>query len=471
VIHDLRIHAAGEPGPTSGEFVLYWMQGVAMRTRDNPALEFAAEQANRLRVPLLVYQGLRPDYPWASDRLHTFILESAADLTREFAERGIQYAFYLDRREATGTGTSERQRSPLVSLAARAALVVTEFFPTFLIPRQTRALRAKVATPVIAVDAGTVVPLRYHRREHATAASFRSRLLAALPEFLRLSPAVEPVVRRTIELPFKPVDLVAGTVPRLVAECAIDHTVPPSRSFRGGTAAAQERLERFLKEGLPHYDRRHDPNAGVTSGLSPYLHFGCIAPREILLRAREAGPAAQVSRFQDELLTWRELAYNFVYHNRRHRTVEAIPAWARGELAAHEADPRPALYELSTLESAQTADELWNAAQRAYLVDGWMHNYLRMLWGKAVLSWTRTAAECLTVLEHLNNKYALDGRDPNSYAGIHWIFGKFDRPFYRRPIYGTVRYQSLKAAKNKFDVAAYIGRYPPGSETLVSHGT
>ena len=471
MIHDLRIHAAGEPGPTRGEFVLYWMQGVAMRTRDNPALEFAAAQANRLRVPLLVYQGLRPDYPWASDRLHTFVLESAADLTREFAERGIQYAFYLDRREATRTEESGRQPSPLVSLAARAALVVTEFFPTFLMPRQTRALRAKVATPVIAVDAGTVVPLRYHQREHATPASFRSRQMAALPEFLHLSPALEPVVRGTIELPFEPVHPNAGNVPRLVAECAIDHTVPPSRSFRGGAAAAQERLERFLKEGLPHYDRRNDPNAGVTSELSPYLHFGCIAPREILLRAGEAGPAAQVSRFQDELLTWRELAYNFVFHNRRHRTVDAIPAWAREELAAHEADPRPALYELSTLESAQTADELWNAAQRAYLVDGWMHNYLRMLWGKAVLSWTRNAAECLTILEHLNNKYALDGRDPNSYAGIHWIFGKFDRPFYRRPIYGTVRYQSLKAAKNKFDVSAFIGRFPPGSAMLVSHGT
>jgi photolyase PhrII len=441
------------------------MQGVAMRTHDNPALDFAAEQANRLRLPLLVYQGLRADYPWASDRIHTFILESAADLATEFERCGTQYGFYLDRRERAGTGGTGRERSPLVQLAGRAALVVTEFFPTFLMPRQTRALRSKVAAPVVAVDAGTIVPVRYHEREHATAAAFRPRILAALPRFLRRSEPVEPTVRRTIELPFEPVRL--DDIPRLVAGCDIDHSVAPSRSFRGGTGAARHRLEAFLRDGLPQYDRRNDPNAGVTSGLSPYLHFGCIASQEILLGAREAGPADQAARFQDELVTWRELAYNFVYYNRRHRTVEAVPAWARAELAAHEADPRPALYDLPTLEGARTGDDLWNAAQRAYLVDGWMHNYLRMLWGKAVLGWTANAAECLAVLEQLNNKYALDGRDPCSYAGIHWIFGKFDRPFYRRPIYGTVRYQSLKAAKDKFDVEAYIRRYPPELATTV----
>jgi deoxyribodipyrimidine photo-lyase len=182
----------------------------------------------------------------------------------------------------------------------------------------------------------------------------------------------------------------------------------------------------------------------------------------VLVAAREAGPAAQFAKFQDELVTWRELSFNFVQWNPRHRTVEAIPAWAREELRRGEADPRPVLYDEATLEQGRTGDELWNAAQRAYLRDGWMHNALRMLWGKAVLQWTPNAAAALRILEHLNNKYALDGRDPNSYSGIQWIFGKFDRPFYRRPIYGTVRYQSLKAAGNKFDVPAYVRRYTSG---------
>jgi photolyase PhrII len=436
------------------------MQGVAMRARHNPALDFAVEQANRLALPLLVYQGLRPDYPWASDRLHTFILESVADLYQEFEQRGIQYAFYLDRRKRTDRATT-RQRSPLVRLASRAALVVTDYFPTFLMPRQTRGLRGKVDTPVVAVDSSTIVPLRYHEKEYISAAAFRPRVIAALDRYLHLSRTPDLRVRRPVELPFDPVRPTAATIAGFAAACEIDHSVPPARDIRGGAARAQARLARFLDHGLPRYDQRSDPTADATSRLSPYLHFGCISAVEILLRAREAGPAAQVAKFQDELVTWRELAHNFVFFNRRHRTIDAIPAWARAELQAHEADPRPALYDDATLERAGTGDELWNAAQRAYLVDGWMPNSLRMLWGKAVLGWTPNAAQCLRILEHLNNKYALDGRDPNSYAGIHWTFGKFDRPFYRRPIYGTVRYQSLQAAGKKFDVVAYVASQAP----------
>ena len=458
-IADLRVHAGREPGPRAGgDLVLYWIQ-TTHRAHDNPALDFAVGQANRLRLPLLVYHGLRHDYPWASDRIHTFILESVADLYREFAARGIQYAFYLERGPVPGSA------SPLVALAERAALVVTDWFPTFIVPRQVRTLRELTETPVVAVDAATIVPLRAHEKEYVSAAAFRPKVMAALPAFLDRGPEAEPTVRRSIEVPFEPtVPRDADGIARLVAECAIDHAVPPSPLLRGGPAAARARLRSFLESGLPRYaDDRSDPNAGATSMLSPYLHFGNLSPREVLVAAREAGPAEPFAKFQDELVTWRELSFNFVQWNRRHRTVEAIPAWAREELRKGEADPRPALYDDETLEYARTGDDLWNAAQRAYLRDGWMHNVMRMLWGKAVLQWTATAAEALRILEHLNNKYALDGRDPNTYSGIQWIFGKFDRPFYRRPIYGTVRYQSLRAAAKKFDVPAYLRRHasPP----------
>jgi deoxyribodipyrimidine photo-lyase len=467
VTDDLRLHAADEPGPRhGGELVLYWIQ-TTHRAHDNPALDFAIEQANVRGLPLLVYHGLRPDYPWASDRLHTFILESVADLYREFEARGIQYAFYLERSRTQGPA------SPLVALADRAALVVTDWFPTFIVPRQVRTLRKLTETPVIAVDGCTVVPLRYHEKEYVSAAAFRPRIMAALPHFLDRGPELAPRVYRPVDLPFErtmpdaePGDRGESSPRRiadLVASCGIDHAVPPSPLLRGGPVAARERLRRFLESGLPRYaEERGDPNAGATSMLSPYLHFGNLSAREVLVAAREAGPAAQFAKFQDELVTWRELSFNFVQWNPRHRTVEAIPAWAREELRRGEADPRPVLYDEATLEQGRTGDELWNAAQRAYLRDGWMHNALRMLWGKAVLQWTPNAAAALRILEHLNNKYALDGRDPNSYSGIQWIFGKFDRPFYRRPIYGTVRYQSLKAAGNKFDVPAYVRRYTSG---------
>jgi photolyase PhrII len=451
----LRIHAPEQPGPRQGgEFVLYWIQ-TAMRACSNPALTFAIEQANLLRLPLLVYQGLRSDYPWASDRIHTFILESVADLYADFDTRGIEYAFYLDRGPA-GRGA----RSPLVELASRASVVVTDFFPTFIVPRQTRALRQKVETAVVAMDGCTLVPMRYHDREHSTARGIRPRLLEALPHYLHPVPDPEPALHRRIELPFDPVRPDAAKIPTLVASCPIDHTVKPSPTIRGGRHAALARLDAFVRTGLARYDEdRGDPNRDVTSRLSPYLHFGNLSINEVLLSVREAAPAAQYEKFQDEALVWRELAHNFVYHDPKHRTMEAVPAWARKELDDHLADPRPHLYEDEQLEAAQTHDELWNAAQRSLLRDGELHNYVRMLWGKSVLMWKRTPEEALRVLEHLNHKYALDGRDPSSYGGIHWCFGKFDRPFYRRPVYGTVRYMSTNAAAKKFDVKAYIARY------------
>jgi photolyase PhrII len=457
MVDDLRVHAGREPGPRRGEFVLYWMQGVAMRSSANLALNFAVEQANLLGLPVLVYQGLRHDYPWASDRFHTFILESAADLYRGFGHRGIQYAFYLE------TAEPRQPRSPLVSLADRAALVVTDFFPTFIPPRQLKNLRDKTETPVVAIESATVVPLRYHEREYSAARSIRGVLLDALPRHLFPIDDGEPRVRRRVEVPFDEL-LDDGALPariaELVARCDIDHSVAPSPVVRGGERAARERLGHFLRRGLPNYtDGRRDPNVDATSRLSPYLHFGNISIQEVLLTARDAGPPTEYATFLDEALVWRELAHNLCFRNSKHRTLEAVPQWARQELADHVEDPRPAIYSATTLEKGETHDELWNACQRSLTRDGEIHNYLRMLWGKSVLLWTESPKRALRVLEHLNNKYALDGRDPNSYGGILWCFGRFDRPFYRRPIFGTVRYMSLKAAADKFDVAAFTRRY------------
>jgi photolyase PhrII len=461
VTDHLRIHAGGDRTPRpAGDHVLYWLQST-LRAEDNHALDFAVEQANRLGLPVLVYHRLRHDYPWSSDRIHTFVLESVMDLHRDFAERGIQYAFHMERDwSETAIREAQGSPSPLLELARRAALVVTDYFPTFLVPRETATLRAQVRTPVVAVDSATVVPVRYHQREYLTAPPFRARLASALPHYLDRAPAPEPKVRRRLDLPFEPTLPYHGSIPALVASCDIDHAVSPVPGTPGGPRAARLRLEGFLRHGLPRYaEDRGDPNAGVTSGLSPYLHFGNISPREVVRRAREAGPGDQVAKFEDEILTWRELAFNFTHFNRQHRTVAAIPEWAREELRKGEADVRPALYSPEDLEQARTGEPLWNAAQRAYLRDGWMPNPLRMLWGKSVVQWTRTVREALGILEHLNNKYALDGRDPSSYLNFHWIFGRFDRPFYRRPIFGTVRSMSLRAAERKFDVRRVVLRY------------
>src|SRR4051812_10002965 len=265
-------------------------------------------------------------------------------------------------------------------LARRAALVVTDYFPTFNVPRATRTLRRAVETPVVAVDSATVVPVKYHDREYPTAPPFRTRQARAPAHFGVTSVAPEPEVRRPVELPFDLTVPDRSRVPALVGSSRVDHSVAPVAELGGGTRAAHRRLEHFLTHGLPRYaEDRADPNADATSGLSPYLHFGNISPREVLLRAQEAGPSEHVAKFRDELLTWRELAFNFAHFNPKHRTVEALPGWAREELARGEADPRPAVYSSEELEQARTAEPLWNAAQRAYVRDGWMPNPLRVV--------------------------------------------------------------------------------------------
>jgi deoxyribodipyrimidine photo-lyase len=449
---ELRLH--GQGAATRGDFVLYWMQ-VTLRAHHNQAFNYAVERSNMLGLPVLVYHGLRSDYPWASDRIHTFVLESAVDLAEDFEGMGVQYVFYLER------DRDPSRPSPLVALSRRAALVVTDFFPTFIVSRQTAKLRHHLrggGPPVVAVDSSTVVPMAALGRGFTSARAIRPTLERALSHFLHPVGTAAPRWQRAVEVPFEPERVACGeTITTLVRSCAIDHGVAPSLSIRGGPRAARTRLARFLDTGISRYlEDRNDPVNDSSSGLSPYLHFGNISPQEILLRAREAGSDPDYGAFQDQLLTWRELAYNFACHDPCHDSPDAIPAWARHELEEHSADARPVIYDDSQLEAAKTGDDLWNAAQRSYLREGYMHNYMRMLWGKAVLLWTADYLHAFRILVHLNNKYALDGRDPNSYAGIQWIFGKFDRPFYRRPIFGTVRYMSLKAAGKKFDAARYV---------------
>jgi deoxyribodipyrimidine photo-lyase len=457
VIDDARIHAASEPGPrTTGRFVLYWMRAVNLRSRGNFALDFAIEQANRLGRPVLAYLDLRAGYRWANDRFHTFILESARDLENSLPARGVQFVLSV---ETAARPAAEMARA-LVSLADRAALVVTDFFPTFFHPRSLEWLRLRTDTPVIAVDSAAAVPVRTHRKEYLTAQSIRPFLAESLPAHLFPSDDPEARVRAEIELPFEPVSLRSRSIAALVAECPIDHSVPPSPVIPGGELAARQRLGHFLDRALPRYlADRADPNVDATSRLSPHLHFGTIAIQEVLLAVRAVADRPTYAKFADEIVTWRELAHNLAYWNPDHRTFAAVPAWARKELDDHAADPRRAILSDDELERGRTAEPLWNAAQRSLVEYGEIHNYVRMLWGKAVLLWTESAERAFEVLVHLNNKYALDGRDPNSYAGILWCFGRYDRPFYRRPIFGTVRYMSLKAAADKFDVPAYLAQF------------
>jgi deoxyribodipyrimidine photo-lyase len=242
-----------------------------------------------------------------------------------------------------------------------------------------------------------------------------------------------------------------------VACCGIDHAVPPV-PFASGLEGARARLDAFCADGLARYpERRNEPADTLgTSRLSPYLHFGQISAGEVLRTVRAAGHPESARKFQDELVTWRELALNFCLRNPRHRTLRGLPEWVHRTMRAHEADEREAIYTSAELDGARTHDDLWNAAQRELVRTGHMHNVTRMLWGKSVLLWTRRYRHALEHLLWLNDRYALDGRDPSSCGGIQWCFGKFDRPWFDRPVWGTIRPMSLARARRKFDAEAYI---------------
>lgn len=445
-----------------GEFVLYWMQSTH-RFEENWGLRRAMLEADRLGKPLLVYQGLNPTYEHANDRTHAFIIGNARHLAARAPSLGLTYRFNLRHRVADDRLVVDR-------LARRAALVVTDAFPTAGVAERTARVAGRVPVHMEAVDSHGIVPAAAFAKEEWAARTIRPKLR----KLLDLS--LEPVEDRPPRHPMPP-DLlraVDGDLPSLdlarldlaaeVARCEIDHTVPPVATVPG-LEAARARLEAFVAEALPRYsDRRSDPtDTRGSSQLSPYLHFGQVAAAEVARRALASGAGEEVEKFLDELVTWRELSLNFCVRNPRFATLEGLPAWVHANFAQHARDPRPVTYTLDQLERGATDYPLWNAAQHELRATGAIHNVMRMYWGKCVIAWMPTYDAALRALIHLNNKWGLDGRDPSSFGGIQWCFGKFDRPWApRRPIYGSIRWMSLERAYKKFDAKGYEARHLPG---------
>jgi photolyase PhrII len=434
----------------SRRFVLYWMC-TAVRCDENPALDLATAIATQRGLPLLVYHALSETYQYASDRHHTFIMEGARDVQLGFAERGISYAFHLER---------EGQRELyLRQLVRQAAVVVTEDMPTGPQLRFLRALGRRSSTCIIAADTACVVPMQCVGRAFDRAFQFRSATEQLYAERLtRAWPSAEPQPQPLdpAELPFDPVDLQSSDIAEMVAACNIDHAVGPVVDTCGGSRAGYARWKAFCDSGLKSYAKnRNDPLRDGVSRMSAYLHYGMVSPLRL---AREAADWQHdgARKFLDELLIWRELAYAFCFYRADHATWNAIPDWARETLTRHASDRRSQLFSWEQLARGQTGDALWDAAQHSLLIHGELHNNVRMTWGKALLQWTRTPQAALDMLIDLNHRYALDGRDPASYGGILWCLGQFDRPFEpSQPVIGTVRPRPLQQHARRLDVAAY----------------
>lgn len=443
--------------PGTGELVLYWMHH-AVRGHENPALDVATSMANALGLPVLVYQGLGGAHPFNSDRHHAFILEGARDAQREIGRRGIRVLFHLP--------TDPHQPSPLPRLIERAAAFVVEDFPAPPFPRWTQRLARYCRGSVIAVDCSCVVPMQQQPQRFARAFGFRRHNRQQYADRIgRDWIDVDAQQARFDGDPgFVPLDLEGADITALCAACAIDHSVPPVPHTRGGSVAGYARWQAFRDQGLTHYATRRNDAAcewpqGV-SRLSPYLHHGHVSPFRIARDAAAVGGDG-AHKFLDELLIWRELAFNFCHHTRDPENLDALPDWARQTLHEHAADTRPQLIDDESLARSRSGDELWDLAQDSLRIHGELHNNLRMTWAKAIPHWRADPQLALDTLIALNHRYALDGSDPNSYGGLLWALGLFDRPFPEQPVTGTLRGRSTGAHARRLDMPRYRGRPHP----------
>lgn len=433
------------------DYVLYWSQ-MNRRGAANHALDYAIHLANDLDLPVLFYEGLTCSYRQANDRLHTFVIEGVPDTAAKLHARGIGYVFYLRR----------RKRDPndvVCRLAERAAALVTDDYPTFIAAAHNRRVPFKADCAYFAVDSSCIVPMsRFQKHEYA-AYTIRPKIAKLLPEYLEPAPDLAVKRRWRNRRHEFHVEVNRENIPDLVASCEIDHSVAPSTAFRGGTAAAQRRLRLFLEKNLRRYpEARNQPADNATSNLSPYLHFGHISSLEVAMTAREFGQKHRIDTgaFLEELIVRRELAFNFARFATDLEGVADLPNWAIATMKEHAGDKRDPVYTAAELEQANTYDALWNATQNELLLRGKIHGYYRMYWGKKIIEWTKTYAEALRTMIYLHDRYALDGRDPNTYTNILWCFGLHDRPWFERPIFGKMRYLSLEGMKRKTDTARYI---------------
>ena len=452
MVHAERVRLLNDaPENPGGQYVLYWMQA-SQRPQYNHALEYAAARANALGKPLVVAFGLMDDYPEATERHYAFMLEGLRDVAAGLRARRVKFVV--------------RRGSPpevAVELARRAALLVCDRGYLRHQRRWRDHVADRAAVAVAQVESDVLVPVETasDRQEYA-ARTLRPKHRRHWETFLA---PLKPVRLEADALRLKlGGDVDAEDVEGTLAKLRIDRSVKRSGAFEGGAAAGARLLRRFLAHHLSGYaEGRREPAAGATSKLSAYLHFGQLSPVQIAVQVlRSAAPPEDRDAYLEELLVRRELAVNFVHYRADYDRYEGLPAWAKRTLESREGDARPSVYTRDDLERSATHDAYWNAAQRQMARTGFMHNSMRMYWGKKVLEWKRTPRQAYDDLLYLNNRYFLCGRDPNAYANVGWVFGLHDRPWGpARLIFGTVRYMNAAGLERKFDMSAYVRAFPP----------
>lgn len=480
----------GHDARPGGNYVLYWMTAFR-RLSWNHALDHALRLARDHGKPLVILEAIRAGYPYACTRFHRFVMDGMAEHARETTDSPVTYYPYVEPEPGAGSGL-------LAALAERAVTVVGDDHPGFFLPRMTRVAAKRLPVRFETVDSCGLVPLKLPGRAFPTAYAFRRWIHQHLPDLLGDAPAARPLAAAPGA---GPPGLPAGVRKRwpaasleeleghaLLARLPLGDPAPVP-GVTGGATAARAKLRAFLRDGLPRYvELGNEPEADVTSGLSPWLHFGHISAHEVFRQVADVekwspasitpppngrregwwGMSANAEAFLDQLVTWREVGHNGAAWLPDYDTWEALPKWARATMEEHAADPRAHVYTRGELERAETHDDLWNAAQRQLVVEGRIHNYLRMLWGKKILKWSPSPREALAVMLSLNDRYALDGRDPNSVSGIFWVLGRYDRAWGpERGIFGKVRYMTSRNTAKKVRVKGYLEKYGRGAQAAL----
>lgn len=442
MIHEERIKNLNKKSIKDGKYVLYWMQA-SQRAEYNHALEFAIKKANEINKPLIVFFGITNHFPDANERHYWFMLEGLREVQTTLKKRGIKMVIL--------------QISPekgIVDISKDASLVIGDRGYLKLQREWRRYAAEHMDCPLIQVETDVIVPVEVtSNKEEYSAATIRPKIKKYLADYL-IPLKKNNTKRDSLDLHFDSLELV--DLKKTIFHLNIDRSVGRVETFHGGTSEAKKHVEKFLKNKLDHFqDLRNDPTVNYLSHISPYLHFGQISPLYVALQVLKSKSPGK-DAFLEELIIRRELSMNFVLYNDHYSSFKGLPGWAKETLLKHQNDPREYIYFLDEMENAQTYDPYWNKAQKEMMITGKMHGYMRMYWGKKILEWCKRPEDAFDIALYLNNKYELDGRDPNGYAGVAWCFGKHDRPWGERKIFGNVRYMNERGLRRKFDTDQYL---------------
>ena len=449
----------------------------------NFALEYAVGWANKLDKPLLILEAFSCDYTWATDRSHTFMMQGMKEHLDYAEDQSLNYVSFVEQEPG-------QYENLLKKLASNATVLVTDEYPVFIMRERNEQYPKQMDLPYITVDSNGLIPLGLTDKDPYSAYFFRKIMQKNFIEAYTNPPQQHPMDNLENTMAVEIDDSVFHGLPKakdalnnisgFISGLDINHDVPPV-DLHGGRSAATGMLGQFIKNALLEYDdKRNDPDEKKTSQLSPWLHFGKISEYEIVRAVLEHQPKGwdldkitfnkgstggffngdpNVDGFLDEVITWREVGYHFAHHRPDYDQIDSLPDWVQKTMDEHRDDPREWIYSYDELKNSQTHDDIWNAAQTQLREEGIIHNYLRMLWGKKVIEWTPDYKTALKYLIDLNNTYAIDGRDPNSYSGIFWCFGRFDRAWQERPIFGKLRYMTSNSTRKKVKLKQYLDKY------------